>query len=85
MILVWCLPSAMSTDTNTVAQNVIPPKRIVTSSMKSLLSKKEKMTIQASITIEDPKTTSHVMIVQLAEHQRPAVNAHETRHLLVGI
>jgi hypothetical protein len=33
--------------------------------MKSLLEKKEKVTIQRSITMDDPKTIIHVMTVQL--------------------
>lgn len=51
--------------TTTVVQKVNSPKSTVTSSMKSALKKKEKITIQAIITTVDPNTTIHVSTVQL--------------------
>ena len=41
------------------------PNKITTSSLKSLLWKKEYMTIQSSMTTEDPITTIQVRKVQL--------------------
>ena len=49
----------------TVAQKVMVPKRIVTSSLKSGVEKNEYTTIHKSITTVDPTTTIQVMIVQL--------------------
>jgi hypothetical protein len=49
----------------TQVQNETFPNKTTTSSLKSLLSKKEKMTIQSNMTTEDPTTTIQVRKVQL--------------------
>lgn len=59
----------MRTLTTTVVQNVSSPKRIETSSMKSLLKKNEYTKIHRSITTDDPIQAIHVITVQLTKDQ----------------
>ena len=64
------VPRQMIAVKKTVVQKVMVPKRMVTSSLKSGVEKKEYTTIHKSITTVDPTTTIQVMIVQLTNNQK---------------
>ena len=68
----------------TVVQKVMVPKRMVTSSLKSGVEKKEYTTIHKSITTVDPTTTIQVMIVQLTNNQKRFKNSNLEKKLTNG-
>lgn len=64
------VPRQMRAVKTTVAQNVMVPNRIVTSSLKSGVEKNEYTIIHNSITRVDPTTTIQVIIVQLKRKKK---------------
>ena len=59
------IPRAITTEMSTATQKVTVPKRMTTSSTKSMLGNREYIAIHASMTTDEPMTITHVMTVQL--------------------